>query len=339
VAPGGYLWWYIDALSDDGQHGLTIIAFVGSVFSPYYRFASRHTPAEAENHCCINVALYGKAGKRWTMTERSHASLHRNATSYSLGPSSLRWDGTSLVIEFDEVGMPIPLRAKGRVKLHPHALFNTSMPLDDDGHHHWGPIAPCARVEVELTHPHIKWAGDAYFDSNKGDEPINTIRDQRFVDWDWSRATMKDGSTAVIYDVRQREACDHMIAMRFDPLGNANEFNVPQTKHTLPMTKWGISRNIRIDTNTHPSVLQTLEDTPFYARSILRVALLGETVTAMHETLSVTRLTATRTQLMLPWRMPRVVKLDKKIFVDKEKYLCSLDELVVKINRIPSHSR
>ena len=34
VAPGGYLWWYVDAISDDGQHALSIIAFVGSVFSP-----------------------------------------------------------------------------------------------------------------------------------------------------------------------------------------------------------------------------------------------------------------------------------------------------------------
>ena len=39
VRPGGYAWWYVDALSDDGQHGLTIIAFIGSVFSPYYAWA------------------------------------------------------------------------------------------------------------------------------------------------------------------------------------------------------------------------------------------------------------------------------------------------------------
>ncbi len=34
VAPGGYAWWYVDALSEDGTKALTIIAFVGSVFSP-----------------------------------------------------------------------------------------------------------------------------------------------------------------------------------------------------------------------------------------------------------------------------------------------------------------
>ena len=29
VPDGGYLWWYVDAMSDDGQHGITLIAFVG----------------------------------------------------------------------------------------------------------------------------------------------------------------------------------------------------------------------------------------------------------------------------------------------------------------------
>lgn len=35
VPSGGYRWWYLDGLSDDGRHGLTIIGFAGSVFSPY----------------------------------------------------------------------------------------------------------------------------------------------------------------------------------------------------------------------------------------------------------------------------------------------------------------
>ena len=41
VPPSGYRWWYLDGLSADGQRGLTVIAFVGSVFSPYYAAARR----------------------------------------------------------------------------------------------------------------------------------------------------------------------------------------------------------------------------------------------------------------------------------------------------------
>ncbi len=39
--PAATRWWYVDALSDDGRHGLTLIAFIGSVFSPYYAWARR----------------------------------------------------------------------------------------------------------------------------------------------------------------------------------------------------------------------------------------------------------------------------------------------------------
>ena len=35
----GYGWWYVDALSDCGQHGLTMIAMLGCVFSPWYAWA------------------------------------------------------------------------------------------------------------------------------------------------------------------------------------------------------------------------------------------------------------------------------------------------------------
>ena len=53
------------------------------------------------------------------------------------------------------------------------------------------------------------------------------------------------------------------------------------------------------------SVVETLEDTPFYVRSLLRADLLGEQVTAVHETLSIPRLVSLPVRLMLPWRMPR----------------------------------
>ena len=95
VAAGGYAWWYVDALSDDGAHGLTIIAFIGSVFSPYYALARAAAgAADPLNHCALNVALYGERGKRWAMTERGRAArAARRARVCSIGPSALRWDG------------------------------------------------------------------------------------------------------------------------------------------------------------------------------------------------------------------------------------------------------
>jgi carotenoid 1,2-hydratase len=73
----------------------------------------------------------------------------------------------------------------------------------------------------------------------------------------------------------------------------------------LPRSRWGLVRTQRSDQGAPVRVLQTLEDTPFYVRSLIGAALFGEPVTAMHETLHVPRLVSLPVQLMLPFRMPR----------------------------------
>jgi carotenoid 1,2-hydratase len=235
------------------------------------------------------------------MTERSKSSVERSARAFRVGPSSLRWDGRSLVIDLDEVGMPIPQRVRGRVRVWPQGLSNFVAPLDDGGRHRWGPIAPCARVEVELEQPGARWSGHAYLDSNEGDEPIS----RPFHEWDWSRASLRDGSTAVIYDVRQKQGADRVIARRFRADGRSEDFQAPP-RQSLPRTKWRIPRAMRTESGEPARVAQTLEDTPFYSRSLLSSQLLGERVTSVHESLSVPRVVSRTVQLMLPWRMPRV---------------------------------
>lgn len=272
------------------------------MFSPYYRWARRGgRSANPENHCAINVALYGQNRNRWTMTERGSGQIERDRTSFRIGPSRMHWDGSALVVDIEERGMPIPHRVRGRVRVHPGAgLCPFVADLDAGGHHRWGPIAPCARIEVEMQDPTLRWQGNAYFDSNEGDEPIETP----FREWDWSRAPMSDGSTAVIYDVRPKAGPDRVIARRFHRDGSSTPFGV-RDRQPLPRSKWLINRTMRNDADTPARVLQSLEDTPFYARATLAARLLGEEVVSMHETLSVPRVVSWPVQLMLPWRMPR----------------------------------
>jgi len=304
VPSGGYLWWYLDALSDDGRHGLTVIAFVGSVFSPYYRRALSRGAVEAENHVALNVALYGQGANRWTMTERGRGQLARSASELQIGASRLHWDGQALVIDIDEIAVPLPRRVRGRVRLHPQGLCGFTAALDAAGRHRWGPIAPCARVEVEFDRPGLRWNGHAYLDSNEGDEPV----ERAFSEWDWSRAGLRDGSTAVIYDVRPGpgEIADggRVIAQRFTSDGHAWTFEAPP-RQTLPRSKWRLGRTLRSDPAVPARVQQTLEDTPFYVRSVLEAGVLGERVIAVHETLDVARLVSGPVQGMLPFRMPR----------------------------------
>jgi carotenoid 1,2-hydratase len=268
------------------------------VFSPYYAWARRRSGVQPDDHCALNVALYSPGAGRWSMTERGARHCQREANRFTIGPSQLHWDGHGLNIEIDEVGVPLPRRIRGTVRVTPDRLFNFSTALDARGQHHWGPIAPSARVTVELEQPGLRWSGHAYLDSNEGSEPV----DRAFTEWDWSRCQLADGSTAVIYDVEPGQPDGHLLALRFHTDGQVSAFDAPPL-HQLPKTAWRLPRRMRSDSPV--SVLQQLEDTPFYQRAMLQSQMLGETVTSFHETLNVPRLVSPVVQAMLPWRMPR----------------------------------
>ncbi|RYY94899.1 MAG: carotenoid 1,2-hydratase [Comamonadaceae bacterium] len=305
VAPGGYAWWYLDAFSDDGLHGLTLIAFVGSVFSPYYAHARRKGGgvAPADDHCALNVALYAGQGskgpRRWAMTERGQESVRRDAAHFSIGRSHLRWEGDELVVGIDEVTAPWPSRIRGTVRLRAAAVLSLGLPLDRAARHHWCPIAPCARVEVDLQQPRLRWQGTAYLDSNRGVRPL----EDDFTAWDWSRCVLPDDRCAVLYDVQRRDGSALALALEFGPDRKARVFKAPQ-RVTLPATGWRMPRGTRSD-GGQARVVQTLEDSPFYTRSLVDLRVLGQPAVGVHESLSLARWTRPVVQLMLPFRMPR----------------------------------
>jgi carotenoid 1,2-hydratase len=299
VAAGGYAWWYVDALSDDGSTGITLIAFVGSVFSPYYALARRRGAADPENHCALNIAIYGRAAKTWTMTERGRAQLSRTNSTLAIGPSALAWDGTALTIRVDEVAVPIPRRVRGTIRVLPRFCLDTAFPLDARGRHHWRPIAPCARVEVDLTSPAIAWSGEGYFDSNTGVEPL----EDAFSTWTWSRTRWRDG-TAILYDVAERSGATRDLSLEVDAGGGIVHVPPPPAAR-LPGTRWGMPRSTRSASPDPPRIIKTLEDSPFYARSSVAAHWRSEPAVAMHEALSLDRFRAPWVQAMLPFRMPR----------------------------------
>ena len=245
-------------------------------------------------HCAVNVALYGKR-KQWTMTERGGVAVSRGVDFLAIGPSALSWDGSGLTVRIQEIAVPWPRRIRGTVRLFPSAIETRSLALDTVGRHRWQPIAPCARVEVALTSPSLSWSGPAYFDTNSGDRPLAAD----FVRWDWCRARVP-GGTAILYDLERRDT-SLSLAMRYDDSGGVADF-VSSPSVALPPTLWRVPRRIAASA---PRVTETLEDTPFYARSVVAAKISGQPVAAMHESLSLDRLTAPWVQAMLPFRMPR----------------------------------
>ncbi len=277
------------------------------MFSPYYAWSGHRRP---QDHCAFNVALYGATGHRWAMTERRTSALHQSDDAIVIGPSQMAWDGQALTLSFDETTCPIPSRLKGTVRLHPHALTCDSYELSPQGGHLWRPIAPRATVEVKLDNPACSWRGEGYFDTNSGTEPL----EDGFDVWDWSRVHRKQDSL-IFYDVTRRrdaqraasEAPDEAgLALRIDKSGQVERIHAPP-RHHLPTTGWRLPRTTRGEPDAPPQVRKTLEDAPFYARSLLEGSYGGEPAAIMHESLSLKRFRLPIVQAVLPFRMPRTL--------------------------------
>jgi len=279
---------------------------LGSVFSPFYakaRGASR--AVDPLDHCALNVALYSRGAQLWSLDERGRDRVHRTASSLTLGASVVAWERDALVIHLHERTTPFltarPLgdqRIVGRVTVHPRVRVDEPFALDAAGAHLWWSAAPLARVEVALDEPALRWSGDGYHDANAGDGPL----EEAFTSWDWSRAGVGDDAV-ILYDALPRGGPRRPHARRVTAAGRVEEVEVP-ARVALPRTRWGVRRETRTDGGA-ARVRETLEDSPFYARSVLSTRLLGQDVTAMHETLDLDRFRKGWVQFLLPFKTRR----------------------------------
>ncbi len=294
VAENGYRWWYVDGVSADGQRGIVVIAFVGSVFSPYYYRARQRSPAQPEHYCAINVALYDNKVGRWCMTERSTESLSRDASSFAVAASSLQWTDDELRIQVSERSVPWLRRVTGEIVLRPRQINSTGFVPDTNARHLWQPIAPLADIEVRMTRPSWSWNGSGYFDTNTGAEPLET----GFRKWSWSRSAADD-SCRIDYAIEQRDSQLRSTSLRFDSAGNMTERELPP-RIELDKGLWQVSRHAFSE--RYPHSVRDLEDTPFYTRSILDY---GERHD-VHEFLDLDRFRSGWVRFLLPFRMPRL---------------------------------
>jgi carotenoid 1,2-hydratase len=281
-----------------------VIAFIGSVFSPYYHWSGRTEP---ENHVAFNVALYCPDGNSWAMTERGRAALHRSAGRLQIGKSSLTLDAGALHIDFDEVFLPwpgqrlLPKRMRGQMVLSPRFSSEQVFALDGEAHHHWSPIMPSARVEVTgNAFAGGGWSGEGYHDSNWGDRPL----ERDFIGWDWARGAVLDGGAVLTYDALLAGGGRKRLGLRFSGDGGVQPFDLPE-RQSLPRGFWGVGGGLASEAGGVPRLVRRLEDSPFYRRSLVEPWLDGGVITMMHETLDCRRLAMPLVRLMLPFRMPR----------------------------------
>ena len=219
------------------------------------------------------------------------------ATHFAVGPSALRWDGGGLDIDIDEVCAPFPRRLSGKVA----ARRRDDQPprlrtLERRAPQLAADRAARARERRDVAARH-SWRGHAYFDTNRGAEPLEA----GFGPGHWSRARLSDRAR-IFYDAEKRRGGHTALSLEFDAHGGMVERPAPGFV-SLPRTLWRLPRQARGDAPAR--VIATLEDAPFYTRSQIAHEIDGEQVVSVHESLDLNRFASPIVKAMLPFRMPR----------------------------------
>lgn len=297
VAPSGYLWWYVDGFDERSEQAVTIIAFVGSVFSPaYFRARRRGRAADPLVHCGLNVVVHGPRVNAWAFTEYHGVDVSRGSDVLVLGRNRITRDDDGLLVEIDERTYPWGRPLRGRVRLEAQGWRTQQFALDGGGRHLWWPIAPRATIAVELERPAVQFVGPGYHDSNRGTEAL----EQSLRSWTWSRSSDGD-ATSLLYDVTDRDGVERRLGLRYGATGLGTI--EPTCTASLGRTRWGLPRSTRTDREGGARLVRTLVDAPFYARSLFEHARDDAPVRGVHEVVDLDRFARTSTQLMLPFRI------------------------------------
>ncbi len=306
---GAYQWWYFDAASDDQQHTLVVIVFVGSVFSPWYFSAIQQgKKPQPQQHCAINVALtsrHNRAQKRWAFSEYTRFS-GAIETGLTIGKSTLRKKKNEYTLTLDEVepSRLMPRGVTGEVKFvssGPSGLLSPQpYVLDDKQRHHWCPVAPRCRVEVALSAPDLRFSGTGYHDVNYGTEPLS----EGFERWHWARSHASTRSR-IRYDRVLKDQSRHILE-----LDESNDtVSQRQWKEPRPMPlslgPWAMWEPAEPCVNDSVAIRlsERVESSPFYLRYAGRTS---DGDDAVGECLDLQRFTMPMMQKMLPFRARRV---------------------------------
>ena len=275
---------------------MSVIAFIGSVFSPWYRWSGRRDP---QDHVCINVATYGRGGGHFTMTDRGRPALRQSPDRFQVGPSAVTWDDGKLVIDINEIsGLPRVSRLQGRIVLTPRALTDFELALSPDGAHHWRPFAPVARIDVDFG-PRLRWSGHGYFDANRGTRALEAD----FRRWTWGRFPHRGGAT-LFYDATRADGSILAEALHIDAQGAVSRVTAPPLT-PFRRSLWAVRRETRADPGTRPRQVLAMLDAPFYTRAAVETMLDGETCIGVHEALDLGRFKGPWLMPMLAVRVPR----------------------------------
>lgn len=219
--PGGYEWWYFDAIDQSGTYRLVIIFYDGIPFSLDYIDACKKAKGGkqilAENHPGISISVYEKDKPVfYDLSEYppGKCTFSSEEPSVVIGKNKLHAltddDIVTYILELDEE-LPGGDHLKGTItfsgKMIPDKLAPKTL-NPKKNRHVWNLVLPKAKVSAEITlqtriaeAKDIIFTGNGYHDHNYGYVPVyNTFRD-----WYWARFHFEKFSLVVYAQNDEKE--------------------------------------------------------------------------------------------------------------------------------------
>lgn len=297
-SPGGFTWFYVDIVDDQGR-GATVIWSWGLPFLPGYVQAARvGRPELPVNRPSVNVVVYGGGRERFYLLSElppEDCSWSEDGRSWRLGDCFFSWTdtpghtsgkalrGTAPVRTLHaslDLALPTGGRVTGQLKL--AGALRRDCPdgatsVDPAGIHLWTPMVAASRGCLELRTPsgELRVEGRAYHDRNSAARPLTALGIQS---WWWGRLALP-GRDLIFYRLIPSEVGtvprDIVVEVAADGACRARE-DAEMTVGRLRRSTWGL----RWPTSAtfpdpdgvpvHVEMTALLDNGPFYQRYLLR---------------------------------------------------------------------
>ncbi len=196
--PGGFIWWYVDHIDQDGNGFVCIWSF-GLPFLPG-ALSEAHAGATPRGRPSVNLAIYKDGNPQFYLLQEYPAeAAHWNNNEWTIGASTfknVRRDGRYEL----QVRLNLPIAGShehmtGQFSLR-GALLRGAKGRPNP-HHQWSPACGPAHVDAQFETPGAQhtFSGPAYHDRNSGCVPMDQLGIHH---WTWGRVVTKD-STRIYY--------------------------------------------------------------------------------------------------------------------------------------------
>lgn len=273
--PGAYEWWYVDALSADGEWGVVLILFRGMPMSPTYL----HDPSYMQAGCAVSVYHHGvRIAFSFSEQPLSQADFCTERVYVQMKGACIELtdDGflTALAdVPCDDDGRSVQVRLRGTASA---VDAVECQPITEN--HAWILAQPRMRVTASvalrerassIVEHHFETLG--YHDHNCGYRSMH--RD--YGDWYWGRVHAEHRTIVVLSTPHSEDACSYVYEV--DAHGSITAWqDVTFRYEKNAVTPMGLMCSKRIViTGTSPVDGEhevvcvndtTCEDSPFYQR-------------------------------------------------------------------------